>query len=75
MIGFAGAAVASDTDATGQECERVVLVLGEAAVIAGFDGITRVADATGIPIPPQKAELTGDFRGELGLHSMLYVKF
>ena len=38
-----------------------------AAVIAGFDGITRVADATGIPIEPAKAEQTADLRSELGL--------
>jgi hypothetical protein len=32
-----------------------------AAVIGGFDGITRIADATGIPLEPEKAEITADF--------------
>ncbi len=43
------------------------VALDAAAVIAGFDGITRIADATGIPLEPAKAEQTADFRKELGL--------
>ena len=47
--------------------------LGEAAlidataVIGGFDGITRIADATGIPLEPAKAEQTADFFAALGV--------
>jgi hypothetical protein len=36
-------------------------LLDAAAVIGGFDGITRIADATGIPLEPPKAEQTADF--------------
>ena len=32
-----------------------------AGVIGGFDGITRIADATGIPLEPEKAAMTADF--------------
>jgi hypothetical protein len=76
LIGFADAAVARDPEATRRARECLIAGLGEAAmvdaaaVIGGFDGITRVADAAGIPIEPQKAELTADFRAELGLDRM-----
>lgn len=36
-------------------------LLDAAAVIGGFDGITRIADAIGIPLEPAKAEQTADF--------------
>jgi len=45
-----------------------------AAVIAGFDGITRIADATGIPLEPPKAEAVADLRGTLGLDQFLSAK-
>ena len=70
LLGFADAAIAGDAVA---QRHGVVAALGEAAmvdaaaVIAGFDGITRIADATGIPIEPAKAEQTADFRRALGL--------
>jgi hypothetical protein len=38
-----------------------------AAVIAGFDAITRVADGTGIPLEAPKAEATADWRAKLGI--------
>jgi hypothetical protein len=38
-----------------------------AAVIAGFDAITRVADGTGIPLEPPKAESSADWRARLGI--------
>jgi hypothetical protein len=53
--------------------EAVRLAVGEAglsdaaAVIGGFDGISRIADATGIPLEPEKIELAADFFGELDI--------
>jgi len=35
-------------------------------VIGGFDRITQIADATGIPIEDVKAERSGDFRAASG---------
>lgn len=42
-------------------------VIDGAAVIGGFDGITRIADAIGIPLEPAKAEQTADFFAALEL--------
>jgi|TARA_B100000315_G_scaffold202822_1_gene195629 hypothetical protein len=43
-----------------------------AGVIATFNSIDRVADATGIPLEEKKAEVTADFRAELGLDGYTY---
>jgi hypothetical protein len=73
LIRFADAAVIRDAEATRRARKAVIAAMGEAAmidaaaVIGGFDGITRVTDATGLPIEPQKAELTADLRTELEL--------
>ena len=39
-----------------------------AGVLAIFNAVVRVADATGIPLEEQKAEVSADFRGELGIN-------
>jgi hypothetical protein len=39
-----------------------------AAIAATFNGIDRVADATGIPIEDSKAEATEDLRAALGIN-------
>jgi alkylhydroperoxidase family enzyme len=41
-----------------------------AAVIAGFNGFPRVADATGIPLEEQKAAMTAELRARLGLDTL-----
>jgi alkylhydroperoxidase family enzyme len=42
-----------------------------AAVVALFNAIDRVADATGIPLEPAKAEATADFRPALRIGKFL----
>lgn len=42
-------------------------MLDAAAVIGGFNGITRIADATGIPLEDAKAAETAGWRGALGI--------
>ena len=39
-----------------------------AAVAALFNAIDRLADASGIPLEPEKAAATADFRSELGIN-------
>lgn len=73
LIAFTDAAVRRDANAVLHSRQSVVNALDEmamldaAAVIAGFDGITRIADATGIPLEPTKAGETADFRAKLGI--------
>jgi len=73
LLAFADAAVRRDDEAVLRSRSSIVSVLGESAmldaagVIGGFEGITRVADATGIPLEPAKAEQTSDFRMTLGI--------
>jgi len=72
LAAFAEAIVTED-DTLAQARSAVVAALGEAAmidaaaVVAGFNGITRIADATGIPLEPTKAEETAPWRGALGI--------
>ena len=39
-----------------------------AGVLAIFNAVVRVADATGIPLEEQKAAMSADFRGALGIN-------
>ena len=67
LVALADAALGRDGVALQQARATVRDSLGEAAlldaaaVIGGFDGITRIADAIGIPLEPAKAEQTADF--------------
>lgn len=49
-------------------------MIDAAAVIAGFNGITRIADATGIPLETPKAEQTAGLRADLGIDRFLEAK-
>ena len=67
LLGFADAVLAADDAALTRARAAIRASLGSealfdaAAVIGGFDGITRIADATGIPLEPEKAAQTADF--------------
>ncbi len=72
LLEFAEAAV-SDRDDLAARREAVRATLGEpamidaAAVIAIFQAVVRIADATGIPLEDVKAEASAGFRRDLGL--------
>jgi hypothetical protein len=80
LMAFADAAVRHDPSGIARSRTSLVGSLGEAAmldaaaVIGGFDGITRIADATGIPLEPAKAEQTADFRAALGIDRFRHEK-
>jgi len=59
-LGLDGAALAQARTAVRDFLGEAAL-LDAAAVIGGFDGITRIADAVGIPLEPAKAQQTADF--------------
>jgi hypothetical protein len=71
LLALVDASMGQDSAALEQARAVVRASLGEAvlldaaAVIGGFDGIIRIADATGIPLEPAKAEQTADFFGAL----------
>ena len=79
LLAFADAAVARNDSL---DSARSVLadrigkpgVSDAAAVIAGFDAITRVADGTGIPLEPPKAEASAEWRQRLGIDGFWAMK-
>ena len=79
LAAFAEAIITGD-DILPQARSAVVAALGDAAmidaagVVAGFNGITRIADATGIPLEPAKADETETWRGELGIDDFAKMK-
>jgi hypothetical protein len=67
LLAFVDAVLGRDEAAMTRTRQAVRAAVGEAglsdaaAVIGGFDGITRIADATGIPLEPEKASQNADF--------------
>lgn len=77
---FAECALAAAGEPLAASRAHLVAAIGEtgmidaAAVIAGFNGITRIADATGIPLETPKSEQTAGLRADLGIDRFLEAK-
>jgi len=75
LVGFADAALGpddrrlADTQASIRAAMGDAALVDAAAIVATFNAIDRVADATGIPIEPAKAQSTADIRAALGINT------
>ena len=73
LVAFADAVLGEDAGALTRAREALAAALGPAGLVdaAGvvglFNAIDRVADATGIPLEPEKAAASADFRARLDL--------
>lgn len=73
LLAFAEALMIGDEASLDRARREVVDALGEAAfveaagVAAQFNGIVRIADATGIPVDPDDEEFTQAIQAELGI--------
>jgi alkylhydroperoxidase family enzyme len=73
LVGFAEAVLGDDDGALAAARAALLAGLGlaglvdAAAVVGLFNAIDRVADATGIPLEPEKEAATSDFRAALGI--------
>jgi hypothetical protein len=79
LLAFADAAIVdgaklAEARATLEGAAGNDAMVDAAAVIAGFDAITRVADGTGIPLEQPKAEATAPWRVELGIDAFWTAK-
>jgi hypothetical protein len=73
LIAFAEAVLGEDDRALARARQALIEAAGPsglvdaAAVVGLFNAIDRVADVTGIPLEPEKAAASGDFRAALDL--------
>ncbi len=73
LIEFAEAVIGSDDARLSRAREQLLQALGPAAlvdaagVVATFNAIDRVADATGTPIDEQRIEASAEMRTQLGI--------
>lgn len=73
LIEFAEAALGADEAPLARARSRLAAALGpaglvDAAGIVGFfNAIDRVADATGVPLDPERVPSTAELRAELGI--------
>ena len=80
LIAFADAVVADDKAALQTTRRQISNTTGEAALVdaagvaAFFNGIDRIADATGTPVDPASAEATTEMRAALGIDKFYDVK-
>ena len=74
LIAFTDAVMANDPAAIEQGRAKLRGILSDeefvdvAAIIAAFNVVTRIADATGIPLDPVLKEMSADVRAELKLY-------
>jgi hypothetical protein len=79
LVAFAKAVLGEDEGALTQARGALLAALGPAglvdaaAVVGLFNAIDRVADATGIPLEPEKAAASADFRAALDLDRFAVV--
>lgn len=75
LTAFAEAVIGTDLDRIAAARQAVIDAMGPeafadaAGVAALFNAIDRVADATGIPLEPDKMAMTEDFRAQLGINA------
>jgi hypothetical protein len=80
LIALADAVVADDKAALETTRRQISDAMGEAALVdaagvaAYFNGIDRIADATGTPVDPASAEATTEMRAALGIDKFYEVK-
>jgi hypothetical protein len=73
LVAFAEAVLGEDDSALARARDALMTALGPsglvdaAGVVGLFNAIDRVADATGIPLEPEKAAASADFRARLNL--------
>lgn len=73
LVAFAEAVLGADDERLAAARMGLAEALGDealvdaAAVVANFNAIDRVADATGIPVDAERLDLTADLRAELGI--------
>jgi hypothetical protein len=75
LIAFAEAVLGVDDESLAETQSRIRAAIGDAAlvdaaaIVATFNAIDRVADATGIQIEKAKAQATADVRAALGINA------
>ncbi|MDG1909589.1 MAG: hypothetical protein P8I81_12070 [Pseudomonadales bacterium] len=73
LMELAAAVYAQDVDALADIRTRGVKLLGERGlaeamgIASGFNGITKVANGTGLPLDKSTADITGEMRTETGI--------
>jgi hypothetical protein len=76
LLGFAEAVVRGDGLAVAETRGRLVEAIGPeaaldaAAVVAAFHVVTRIADATGIPLDRDMYERSAELRAQMGLERL-----
>jgi hypothetical protein len=75
LVAFAEAVLGIDNERLADTQSRIRAAMGDAAlvdaaaIVATFNAIDRVADATGIQIEDTKAQTTADIRAALGINA------